>query len=369
MGWRNPPVPWKELERHEYAELHCHSNFSFLDGASHPDELVDRAVELGLTALALTDHDNLAGVVRFSEAARAAGLSTVFGAELTLGLQARGTARRGGGTPRSGGGRVGVPGRAGDTAADPEGSHVLLLAKGPEGYARLSRAITEAQMHGGEKGRPMADLDLLGSHHGGQWMVLTGCRKGAVPRALVAEGPASAGRELDRLVDVFGRTNVLVELWDHGDPLDSARNDALVQLAGPRHLEMVATNNVHYATPDRAHLAAALAAVRARRSLDEMDGWLPASTGACLRSGADQARRMRRYPGVVEKAAEVAAACAFDLKLVAPKLPNWPTPDGISEMEYLRRLTYEGATHRYGPRGSEEVQGAWRQIDHELGVI
>jgi len=414
MGWRNPPVPWKELERrlggastspellavyekrrtpeqspgggagvpaarggrgpkdpgarrYEYAELHCHSNFSFLDGASHPDELVDRAVELGLTALAVTDHDNLAGVVRFSEAARAAGLPTVFGAELTLGLQARGTARRGGGAPRSGGGRVGVPGRA--DSADPEGSHVLLLAKGPQGYARLSRAITEAQMRGGEKGRPMADLDLLGSHHGGHWMVLTGCRKGAVPRALVEEGPAAAGRELDRLVDVFGRTNVLVELWDHGDPLDSARNDALVQLAGRRQLEMVATNNVHYATPDRARLAAALAAVRARRSLDEMDGWLPASAGACLRSGADLARRMRRYPGVVEKAAEVAAACAFDLKLVAPKLPDWPTPDGISEMEYLRRLTYEGATQRYGPRGSEEVQGAWRQIDHELEVI
>ncbi|HUZ44007.1 MAG TPA: error-prone DNA polymerase [Acidimicrobiales bacterium] len=408
MGWRNPPVPWKELERrlggastspeplavyvkrrgrdpgaggteaeaggagapagsggrasgasnargpkdpgarHQYAELHCHSNFSFLDGASHPDELVDRAVELGLSALAVTDHDNLAGVVRFSEAARAAGLPTVFGAELTLGLS-----------------------RSSNTtaSADPEGSHVLLLAKGPEGYARLSRTITEAQMKGGEKGRPLADLDLLGSHHGGHWMVLTGCRKGAVPRALVEEGPSAAGRELDRLVDVFGPANVLVELWDHGDPLDSARNDALVQLAGRRQLEMVATNNVHYATPDRARLAAALAAVRARRSLDEMDGWLPASTGACLRSGADQVRRMRRYPGVVEKAAEVAAACAFDLKLVAPKLPDWPTPDAISEMEYLRRLTYEGATHRYGPRGSEEAQGAWRQIDHELEVI
>ncbi|MHB1853684.1 MAG: error-prone DNA polymerase [Acidimicrobiales bacterium] len=383
MGWRNPPVPWKELEsrlggtstspeplavyarrrgrdsgarresttRHphtQYAELHCHSNFSFLDGASHPDELVDRAVELGLSALAVTDHDNLAGVVRFSEAARAAGLPTVFGAELTLGLS-----------------------RSSHTTAlaDPEGSHVLLLAKGPEGYARLSRTITEAQMRGGEKGRPLADLDLLGSHHGGHWMVLTGCRKGAVPRALVEEGPAAAGRELDRLVDVFGPTNVLVELWDHGDPLDSARNDALVQLAGRRQLEMVATNNVHYATPDRARLAAAMAAVRARRSLDEMDGWLPASTGACLRSGADQARRMRRYPGVVERAAEVADACSFDLKLVAPRLPDWPTPDGISEMDYLRLLTYEGATQRYGPRGSEEVHGAWRQIDHELEVI
>ena len=330
----------------EYAELHCHTNFSFLDGASHPDELVERAVELGLSALAVTDHDNLAGVVRFSEAARAAGLATVFGAELTLGLS-----------------------RAQVGAADPEGSHLLVLARSPDGYARLSRTITEAQMRGGEKGRPLADLDLLGTHHGDQWMVLTGCRKGSVPAALMDSGPSAAGRELDRLVEVFGRRHVLVELWDHGDPLDSARNDALVRLADSRQVEMVATNNVHYATPDRARLAAAMAAVRARRSLDEMDGWLPAAAGACLRSGAEQARRLIRYPGVVEKAAQVAAACAFDLKLVAPKLPDWPTPDGISEMEYLRRLTYGGALERYGPRDAEKVPGAWHQIEHELEVI
>ena len=109
--------------------------------------------------------------------------------------------------------------------------------------------------------------------------------------------PRPSARELARLVEVFGRPNVAVELWDHGDPLDSARNDALVELAVGAGVDVVATNNVHYATPARRRLATALAAVRARRSLDEIDGWLPAGATAHLRSGEEQARRFARYPG------------------------------------------------------------------------
>src|SRR6266545_2707027 len=171
---------------------------------------------------------------------------------------------------------------------------------------------------------PRGDLGRLAALHGGHWLVLTGCRKGAVPRALHERGPVAATRELDRLVQAFGRDNVHVELWDHGDPLDSARNDVLVRLADRARVEVVATNNVHYATPARRRLAAALAAVRARSSLAELDGWLPAGAGAHLRAGFEQAARLARYPGTVELAAEVGRALAFDLKLVAPRLPGFP---------------------------------------------
>src|SRR5690606_881893 len=126
---------------------------------------------------------------------------------------------------------------------------------------------------------------------------------------------------------------------------------------------------VHYATPARRRLATALAAVRARRSLDELDGWLPAHGAAHLRSGAEQARRFRRYPGAVEAAAELGRACAFDLRLVAPALPPFPCPDGLTEMQFLRRLVDEGGTRRYGPRGAERTPGAWAQLDHELALI
>src|SRR5690606_28309286 len=192
-----------------YAELHAHSNFSFLDGASRPEELVEEAVRLGLEALALTDHDGFYGVVRFAEAARAYGLPTVFGAEVTLGVDG-----------------PFVPGRA-----DPAGEHLVVLARDPVGYGRLARALSEAQL-AGEKGAPRASLDLLADIGRGRgtaadhWLVLTGCRKGTVPAALEREGPRAARRALDALVSRFGRANVAVELWDHGHPLDSVRNDA-----------------------------------------------------------------------------------------------------------------------------------------------
>ena len=166
-----------------------------------------------------------------------------------------------------------------------------MLAEGPPGYAALARAISEAQMRG-EKGAPRLALAHLASA-AKDWWVLTGCRKGAVPHALMAHGPAAAERALAQLIDAFGRDRVLVELWDHGDPLDRPRNDALAQLAARAGVEVVATNNVHYATPDRHRLATALAAIRSRRSLDELDGWLPATPFAHLRSPAEQAPPLR----------------------------------------------------------------------------
>ena len=337
-----------------YAELHCHSNFSFLDGASHPEELVAEAARLGLDALALTDHDGLYGVVRFAETARALEVPAVFGSELTLVEGGRSK------------GRTGAP--------DPMGTHLVVLARDPEGYARLSRAITEAHLAGGEKGRPTCTLEDLARHHhgkghGGHWVVLTGCRKGAVPAALTSAGPRAATHQLDRLVEAFGPDDVAVELWDHGDPLDTARNDALAQLAVARNLDMVATNNVHYATPARRPLATTLAAVRARQPLSELDGWLPSAATAHLRSGVEQERRFARWPGAVARAAEIGRACAFDLHLVAPGLPDCQVPAGHTEHSWLVELVGRGATDRYQGRTRERVPGAWAQIDHELEVI
>jgi error-prone DNA polymerase len=354
-----------------YAELHCHSNFSFLDGASHPEELAAVAARLGLAALALTDHDGLYGVVRFCEAARRLGLPTVFGAELTLSTEpalpgpraARGAPSAQTAPPAP----PPAPARSGEP--DPRGAHLVVLAGDPEGYTRLSRTIAHAQLAGGEKGRPAVTLEQLAAVHGGHWQVLTGCRKGAVAAALVEAGPRAARRELDKLVAAFGREHVAVELWDHGDPVDSTRNDALAQLAVQAGCAIVATNNVHYATPARFPLATALAATRARRPLEELCGWLPASAAACLRGPGEQERRFARWPGAVAQAAEMGAACAFDLRLVAPKLPAFPVPPGHTEDTWLRHLVERGATRRYGPRADERVGGAWARIDHELSVI
>src|SRR3954451_4264547 len=163
-----------------YAELHCHTNFSFLDGASHPEELAEEAARLGLTGLAVTDHDGFYGVVRFSEAARDLDLPTVFGAELSLGLT----------KPQNG-------------EPDPEGRHLLVLAKDAAGYAALGSLIGEAQLAGGEKGKPeYGRVEQIAAQLRNHVMVLTGCRKGLVPHALATGGVTDAVRELDRLVSL-----------------------------------------------------------------------------------------------------------------------------------------------------------------------
>ncbi len=244
-----------------------------------------------------------------------------------------------------------------------------------------TRAISEAQF-AGEKGAPRTTIPGLAAtaraavhldpvssvQRTRSWFVLTGCRKGTVPAALVRDGPAAARRALDELVAAFGRDRVLVELWDHGDPIDRHRNDALAMVAAAAAVDVIATNNVHYATPAQRPLATALAAVRARRSLDEIDGWLPASPLAHLRSASEQARRFARWPGAVERTVDIARACAFDLRLAAPELPDHDVPAGHTEMSWLRELTARGAAVRY-PSTHPQHEQAMHQIAHELDVI
>ncbi|TFV99119.1 error-prone DNA polymerase [Leifsonia flava] len=385
MGFNNPPIPWSELERtlsasrrpgapvagdggdspawsHKrqpyrprplepastetvvpYAELHVHSTFSFLDGASPPEQLLEEAKRLGLVGIGITDHDGLYGVVRLAETAEShPEVKTIFGAELSLDLT----------MPQNG-------------IADPEGSHLLVLARREEGYHRLAAAITTAQLAGAEKGRPSYDLEQLAEQADGHWLVLTGCRKGLVRQALAASGPEAAAAELARLVDLFGHDNVAVEVFDHGHPEDSSINDELARLAASAGLPVVATNAVHYATPSEHRLASALAAVRARRSLDEMDGWLPAADGAHLRSGAEMAVRFARFPGAVERTVQYADELSFTLRSARPRLPKQEVPQGHTPMSWLRELVWRGAAEKY-PGIPASVRD---RLEKELDVI
>ncbi len=336
--------------RNEYAELHCRSQFSFLHGASSPERLVEVAHERGLSALALTDRHGLYGVVRFAQAAREVGVRTVFGAEVSCN-----------------------PGDARGTVAPPHGD-LVFIADGPAGYVALSQALTDGQMRGA-KSQPVFDVASLAERVRDRCFVLTSTTDGPLVRALHTDGPRAAQRSLELLIDAFGRDRVLVEVWNHGDPLDVWRNDALVGIAAACGVESVATNDVSYAVPGDHVVACALAAVRHRCSLDELDPQLPPAATACLRSAAEQERRFARYPGVVARAADIANHAAFDLSLIAPKLPPYPCPGGLSEIQFLRQLAEAGGRRRYGerPLGAHEDLSlrsrAWHTIDHELAVI
>ena len=373
MGWNNPAMSWSELERKlsglpgaddgpvsrrrpgpstraipapsdvtPYAELHAHSHFSFLDGASSPAALVEEAVRLGLHALAITDHDGFHGAPLFAEAAAVHGLRTIYGAELSLGLSA----------PQNG-----VP--------DPEGTHLLVLARGVEGYHRLAGAITDAHLRGDEKGRPVYDLDELGERGRGHWVVLTGCRKGAVRQALAGPGVRAAADELDRLTSLFGLEHVLVELSPR--PGADATNAALADLARTHGLDVVAAGNAHHATPAQHRLASAMAAIRARRSLADLDGWLDLSSAGHLRSGHETARALTPYPTAVPRSVSLADELAFDLRKASPGLPKQMIPPDHTPDSWLRVLADRGFAERYAH--TPHAAAAKERLEHELRVI
>jgi error-prone DNA polymerase len=360
-----------------YAELHAHSNFSFLDGASHPIRLVERAAELGYTALAVTDHDGFRGVVKTHQAAQIFGLPIVYGTEVGLSRpsdverreqeldsrpethDSRMRARRGRMRRMHGSKPVDLP----------PTDHLVLLAADPTGYGALSRFVTNGQFRGKKDAPRYTYDDLREASRRGNLHALTGCRKGAVPRAARAGDLAGAIEAASRLREIFpGRLHV--ELTHHGLPDDDRRNDLLADVAGRLGLPTVATNNVHYADRDDAVLADVLAAISGRRDLDTADGFRAPTDLASLRTPEEMAARFARYPGAVDRAAALGAALAFDLDLLAPELPDFPMPGAFNdEDEYLRHLVLEGARTVYPGDGGTIDPQALSRLEHELGVI
>jgi error-prone DNA polymerase len=382
---------WVRRPESVYAELHCHTNFSFLDGASHADELVRVASELGYTALGVTDHDGFYGAVKVMQAAARHDLAVVYGVEIGVegdppsaiggGLDPlrraeawdRDRLAAGGSEPAARNGRR--RGRSvthhgikplDDHAAD----HLVLLAGSPAAYATLSRLVTRAQFRG-EKDRAVYSwLDLEEAARDPDLYCLTGCWQGAVPRAAARGDIAGAITEASRLRELFG-TRLHIELWHHAMPGDDPRNDLLWEVSQRLRIPAVATNQVHHAVLGDSYLADVLAAIAGRRDLTESDGYRLGTDERFLKSPAAQHRRFARYPGVVGRAAALGERLAFDLRLVSPNLPPFPMPGHFrTEMEYLRYLTFEGAREVYPGPGEGGVDPRARErLEHELGVI
>ncbi len=366
-----------------YAELHCHTNFSFLDGASHPEDLVERAIEFGYEALAVTDHDGFYGVSRFWQAAKETGLPAIYGVEIRFEKEPDGLAdpvaraefwdqeryaRSKGGQGRL---RRGRSVRAHGTKPTdlPESDHLILLAGSPDGYRELSHLVTKAQMRG-EKDHPIYtwdDLDLAAGN--GEVHALTGCHSGAVPKAAGSGDLGATFREVSRLRELFG-LRLHMELWHHGMPEDDPRNDLMWEVAQKLGLSTVATNQVHYHQRSDAYLSEVLAAIGGRRTLAAADGFRPATDERYLKHPDEMAYRFVRYPGAVARSAEMGRRLAFDLGLVAPRLPDYPMPGHFrDEMDYLRHLTWEGAREVYPGSDDGIDPRARRRLEHELDII
>ncbi|MFY9739538.1 MAG: error-prone DNA polymerase [Candidatus Cybelea sp.] len=314
-----------------YAELHAWSNFSFLQGGSHPEELIERAAELGLSAIALTDRDGLYGAVRFAAYARQRRVNAIIGSELTF----------------------------------EDGAHLVLLVENERGYANLCRLISAAQMRG-SKGDARLRVEDLETYNEGL-IALSGGLYGRVERALAGQGVRAAVGEAQRLASIFSGRFYL-ELQQHLIAEETQCNLQLVRIAGRCRLPYVATNAVVYATGDDALVADVLACVRDGTTIAQARAAnkLRPNAEFHLKPPAAMRRLFAEHPQAIAGTVEIAQRCTFRLERLVGQFPLFPVPEGSSPQRYLRKLVHEGAARRYATPLETRVE---RQLEYELGLI
>src|SRR5213082_3570891 len=318
-----------------YIELHCHSAFSFLDGASLPEQLALAASQLGYPALALADHHGLYGSMAFAQGSQKLGLQAITGAELTL----------------------------------LDGAHVTLLAETPEGYANLCRLITEAHLGRADRRDPRLDFASLEARHAGL-IVLSGCRTGLLPGVLRRDGPAAARRLAERCRAVFGRENFVVELQRNYVRGDLALTRALKDIADSVRLSVVATGNVHYHKRERHRLHDVLVAIRHRTTLDGSHNVRHANSEFFLRPPQEVEELFRDCPDAVANTAALAERCrAFDLtRDLGYTFPDFRGADLTPAPRALAELCRAKLEELY-PAGSPHRDDALRRLEQELTLI
>lgn len=331
-----------------YVELHAASAFSFLRAASLPEALVARAAMLGYPSLALLDRDGVYGAPRFHKAARAAGLTPIVGAELTM------DARPGGAAP----GQARLRSRHAP-AEVPGGSRhwtlpVLVLSQ--EGYRNLCRLITTMKLRA-PKGEGALTLEDLDGHVGGLF-ALAG-------RPMLRTDRFGVGGLLDRLVGIFGRGQVAVELQRHLRREEEHDNATLACLAEAFRVPLVATGGVRYAAPSDRALHDVLTCIRSHTTLTAAGRRLTANAERYLKSPAQMARLFADHPAALRATHEIAERAAFTMRDLGYRFPRYPVPDGESELSFLRHITEAGARDRYRPYHDR----ARAQVARELELI
>jgi len=311
-----------------YVELHARSAFSFLEGASLPETLVERAAELGLPALAMLDRDSLSGAVRFHMAAQKAGLRAIIGAEVTLAT----------------------------------GGRCALIAENRTGYQNLCRLISRMKLRA-PKGKAAATWEDLEEHAEGL-ICLTGGDEGVLAHAFT-QGRQQAQDCLDRLIRIYGRQNLYLELQRHYQRNEEARNRILIELARARNLPLLATNGVNHARPEDRELQDVLTCVRHKTTLMEAGRLLACNAERHLKPAAEMTRLFADLPEAVHHTVELASRIEFTLQDLGYQFPRYPTPPGETMNSLLRKLVDQGARQRYRPYHER----AQRQIERELALI
>ena len=323
-----------------YIELHSRSAFSFLEGASTPEQLIATCANLGMPAMALLDRDGVYGSPRFHLAAQKIGINAHIGAEISVG----------------------------NSAAPLPASRLPLLVTSRTGYQNLSRLITKMKLRVGRKEGASATREDL-AEHANDLICLTGGEEGPLASALKQGGPKTALQSVKQLTDIFGKNNVFVEIQRHFHRDEEYRNRVAIEIAEALQLPLLATNGVNYAAAHERELADAFTALQHHRTLATAGRLLARNNERYLKSPVEMRALFADHPQAITNTVELSARLEFTLNDLGYEFPRYPVPEGETMMSFLRDRTWQGWQTRYGRADADIRKRARRQIERELGLI
>jgi DNA polymerase III subunit alpha len=327
-----------------FVHLHVHSEYSLLDGFSRIPKLVSRAKEMGMPAIALTDHGVMFGAIEFYNAAIKAGIKPIIGMETYM-------------APR------GMSDR--DAKLDSKAYHLLLLAENQKGYQNLLKIASASQLDGFYY-RPRVDHEFLAAHSEGL-ITTTGCLSGEVPRLLSQGREEEARKKLEWYFDVFGKDRFYLELQDHKVPELKGVNRGLLDFGKRYEGNFIATNDVHYVDPQDAALQDILLCIQTGSLKNDPERMRMTGDTYYLRSPEEMSKLFGDVPGAIENTLLIAERCEVDLAFKGYHLPNFDVPEGETAASYLRTLCERGLERRYGSHAQDpEIR---ERLEYELGII
>ncbi|MGD0730288.1 MAG: error-prone DNA polymerase [Terracidiphilus sp.] len=336
-----------------YVELHAASAFSFLEGASQPEALIERAAELEMPAMALLDRNGFYGSARFHTSAKRSGVRAHVGAEVAV---------------SSFGPRL-APAAWLPHGCAAEPARLPLLCESRQGYQNLCQLITQFKMREATKQEGAATCDDLEQYFGGL-VCLTGGDEGPLAAALMRGGEEAGRRIVERLMRIFGPRNVYVEVQRHREREEEWRNQGAIRIARSLHLPVLATNGVRYASAYDREILDLFTAIRNHTQLDRAGRLLALNSQRHLRTAREMTALFRDVCGAAENSLELSSRLRFQMDDLGYEFPRYPVPDGETMDSFLRKRTAEGVERRYGPKNDRGLhERAKKQVEHELALI
>src|ERR1700758_3488122 len=323
----------------QFVHLHLHTDYSLLDGACDVEKLCQRVQQLGMPAVAMTDHGNIFGAVHFVNAAKHAGVKPIVGCELYIC-------------------------KKDDHRASPEGdtyNHLLVLAENEEGYRNLVKITSEASLHGFYY-KPRVSKKFLAEHSKGL-IALSGCLKGEIPELLVEDKYEAAREVAATYSDIFGKQNFFLEIQDQGLELEHRIHSNLFKLEKDMGIPLVATNDSHYLCEDDAHAQDVMVCIQTGKSIQDPNRMKFQGSEFYVKSHDEMYRVFKDSPDVLARTLDIAERCSMRLEKVSNPFPHFDVPSGYTLDSYFEHVTREGFARR---RELLQTMAAQGRLKHSL---